>query len=363
MGQLLYGNGASSIGIEIMSKLKASGIGVKLCNLLENYLTNRKQKTKLYGECSDLKPVTIGVPQGSTIGPIMFIVYINDLPRVLQHIKPLMYADDTIVYCASNANREVRRQMQCDLNNVEKWCCDNKLSLNVSKTKIMTFMSDHKRKNKPNFRLYMKGKTIEEVDSYKYLGTHVDNCLNGDTQFHKTIQILGLKLRTFGRIRRFLSTAAALTVYKSTILPLIDYNDHFQLLWNGDKLHKLQKLQNWGLRLVYNDRVPKLDERELHLEAKITTLDLRRILHLLSIMYHRSKIALYVDRRDIRTRQFDKIKFKVMNPNVKKAFKSPNYLGARVWDLLPRDTQTAPTYNLFKYKVKQHIATGLFNNV
>ena len=326
-------------------------------------MTNRQQRTRIFGTVSTLKPINIGVPQGSTVGPLMFIVYINDLPKFLRHANPLMYADDTVLYLSSNCNKMVRKKMQCDLVEVERWCKINKLSLNVSKTKIMTFMSDHKRKNSPKFQFYMKGKVIEEVDDYKYLGTHIDNRLSGDTQFKKTLQILGLKLRTFSRIRRFLNTNAAITVYKAMILPLLDYNDHFQMLWNGEKLGKLQKLQNWGLRFVYFDRVPMLSELEMHYEAGLTKLKYRRIQHLVNLMYHRSKCDQYLDKRDIRTRQFDKVKFKVLNPIVKKAFKSPNYLGAQLWDMLPLDTQTAPTYNLFKYKVKKHIATGLYNNV
>ena len=82
----------------------------------------------------------------------------------------------------------------------------------------------------------MRCKEIEEVDTYRYLGIDIDNRLSGDAQYTKTVRTLGLKLRTFSRIRRFLNTTAALTVYKSTILPLIDYCDQFQMLWNDDKL-------------------------------------------------------------------------------------------------------------------------------
>ena len=345
----------------LLSKLRAAGLGDGLCRLLENYLTNRQQKTRLFGAVSDLKPVNIGVPQGSTVGPLMFIVYINDLPKVLHSAKSLMYADDTVLYLSSNYTKEVRRKLQSDLINIEKWCMVNKLSLNVSKTKIMTFMSDHKRKTYPKLRFHMKGKIIEEVDDYKYLGTTIDNRLNGNVQYNKTLQTLGLKLRTFSRIRRFLTLTAALTVYKSMVLPLIDYNDHFQMLWNAEKLSKLQKMQNWGLRIVFYDRVPKLDEDELHTKANVMKLKYRRTQHLVNITFHRSRQDHYLDKRDMPTRQFAKVKFKVITPNIKKAFKSPNYLGAQLWDKLPLDTQTAPTFSEFKFKVKRHMAAGLYN--
>ena len=105
----------------------------------------------------------------------------------------------------------------------------------------------------------------------------------------------------------------------------------------------------------------RLDEAELHEEAKLTLLKHRRALHLLISMYHRSKCVNYLDVRDIATRQFDKIKFKVITPSIKSAFKCPNYLGAKLWDKLPRDTQAEPSLNVFKFKVKRHIAAGMFN--
>ena len=105
------------------------------------------------------------------------------------------------------------------------------ISLNVAKTKVMSFMSDHKRKtNKESFKLYMKGVEVEHVNTYRYLGIQIDCRLNGDAQYAKTMQTLGLKLRTFSKIRRFLTVRAALTVYKSTILPILDYCDLFQNL-------------------------------------------------------------------------------------------------------------------------------------
>ena len=132
------------------------------------------------------------------------------------------------------------------------------------------------------------------------------------------------------------------------------------MLWNLDKLGKLQKMQNWGLRIVYRNVLQDHSEGVLHQEAGLTLLKGRRVMHMLSLMYHRSKKGEYLDNRDINTRQFDKIKFKVINPVIKKAFNTPNYLGAQLWDKLPATTQMAGSFNAFKYKVKKHVAEGLF---
>ena len=94
-------------------------MGERLLGLLRNYLMSRKQKTRVHNTLSSLELVNVGVPQGSTIGPIMFIVYINDLPTVLEHSKSLMYADDTVLYCGHINDKNVRKLMQDDLNAVQ----------------------------------------------------------------------------------------------------------------------------------------------------------------------------------------------------------------------------------------------------
>ena len=274
-----------------------------------------------------------------------------------------MYADDTVIHCGHVNNKTVRKMLQRDLCNVQKWCSTNRLTLNAGKTKFMTFVSDHKRKQNMGFKFYLSGSLVEEVENYRYLGTEIDNRINGDAQCTKLLQTLGYKIRTFGKIRRYLSEKGALTVFKSTILPPIDYNDHFQMLWNADKLGRLQKIQNWGLRIVYGNRYGKLSEEALHSKANLQLPKYRRVMHLLSIMYHRSKVPDLLDNRDMRTRQYDKIKFKVITPVVKKSFKIPNYLGGRLWDMLPLDTQCAESFNAYKIKVKKLTAEGLFNRV
>ena len=117
----------------LLAKLKACGIGDRLIALFQNYLTGRKQRTKLFNAYSELKPVTIGVPQGSSIGPTMFIVYIIDLPTNLVHSKAIMYADDTVLYCSDDVNKALRKRFQSDLHRVQKWCSNDKLTLNVKK--------------------------------------------------------------------------------------------------------------------------------------------------------------------------------------------------------------------------------------
>ena len=123
----------------LLSKLAYYGIGRDMCNnLLKSYLTDRYQYVEYKSARSPTKSIITGVPQGSILGPLLFLIYINDLPMVSQIFDMIMYADDTTLYC--NINRDISDQdINAELKKVSDWLCSNKLSLNVKKTKCMVF--------------------------------------------------------------------------------------------------------------------------------------------------------------------------------------------------------------------------------
>ena len=123
----------------LLSRLAYYGIGLDMCNnLLKSYLTDRYQYVDYKSARSPTKSIITGVPQGSILGPLLFLNYINDLPLVSQIFDMIMYADDTALYC--NINRNISDQdINAELKKVSDWLCSNKLSLNVKKTKYMVF--------------------------------------------------------------------------------------------------------------------------------------------------------------------------------------------------------------------------------
>ena len=113
-----------------------------------SYLSNRKQRTSCENELSEALPVTYGVPQGSILGPLLFLVYINDLPAVIEHFEVSLYADDTVLYCFSKESHQLESKLNYeDLYNVALWLKVNKLTLNLSKTKSMLIGSNRKLAN------------------------------------------------------------------------------------------------------------------------------------------------------------------------------------------------------------------------
>ena len=157
----------------LLHKLNYYGVKGIPYNLIKNYLTDRKQFVDIDGIKSDSLPISTGVPQGSVLGPLLFIIYINDLSLVSTIFKPIIYADDTTLFSTlksfySNTDTNIDLHINKELDKVDTWLKANKLSLNVKKTKLMIFHMPSKKIKLPKIEI-MKAQ-IECVDQFNFLG-------------------------------------------------------------------------------------------------------------------------------------------------------------------------------------------------
>ena len=174
----------------LLRKLELYGIR-GICNKwFASYLKGRKQYVSLNGKKSDYKQVLHGVPQGSVLGPLLFIIYINDLPNALLFSNATLFADDTCLLYSNPSLKCIEKRLNVDLKRLFKWLCANKISLNVSKTEVLLFRNTHKVINH-NVRLKLNGKTLPLSKSVKYLGVQLDDHLSW--KFH--FESLAVKLR------------------------------------------------------------------------------------------------------------------------------------------------------------------------
>ena len=158
----------------LLEKLDHYGIrGIPL-QLIKSYLSNRKQYTVVNGHKSEKLLIDIGVPQGSVLGPLFFILYINDLPYASSLVTKL-YADDTCLIFSAKTVDELQIVINSEVNKIQNWMSSNKLSINYSKTKYMLI---NRRNDYTPFSLYINDHKIEQVHSIKYLGIHIDDKLN-----------------------------------------------------------------------------------------------------------------------------------------------------------------------------------------
>ena len=121
----------------LLSKLNVYGFGCSMNNWFASYLHDRSQKCFVNNLLSDYCTLLCGIPQGTILGPLLFLIYINDLPNCLEHSKPRMYADDTHLTFASNNVEDMNLYLNQDLAKVNEWLVTNKLTLNQSKTEFM----------------------------------------------------------------------------------------------------------------------------------------------------------------------------------------------------------------------------------
>ena len=143
----------------------------------KSYLTDRTQKCRVNDHLSNSKPVTCGVPQGSNLGPLLFLIYI-DLPNCLNYAMPRMFADDTNISYAADSVNEPQNVLNSELKSLHNWLNTNRLNLNIAKTEFMTIGSRQKIKTiDDKITIKINECEINRVESVKSLGVYIDNHL------------------------------------------------------------------------------------------------------------------------------------------------------------------------------------------
>ena len=161
----------------LLEKLQCYGVRGMPFNWFQSYLTNRKQYVEVNGAPSDVLDVMYGVPQGSVSGPLLFLIFINDLPAVCKKLKFYLFADDTNIYFESDSLDLLEKTMNKELKKVDKWLTTNSLALNVDKSHFAFF---HSSSNIPHrkIRIKIRNKRITEENDVKFLGVLLDSTLS-----------------------------------------------------------------------------------------------------------------------------------------------------------------------------------------
>ena len=232
----------------LLEKLQYYDVTGTSLSLLDNYLSDRCQYVKYNGHRSNTLPITTGVPQGSVLGPLLFLIYINELPMVSDVFNRWMYADDTTLYC--NIDQNVSEEViNNELSKVSQWLVANKLSINVTKTKYMVFHLDKKVVTYPDLQL--NGNKIERVTQFNFLGL----ILQSNLSWNKHVIHISLKVsKTIGILYRLKSVyplKVLLTLYNTLMLPYFNYCilSWGSVLKNNHNLHLLQKK---AIRIITN---------------------------------------------------------------------------------------------------------------
>ena len=159
----------------LLQKLSNCGVDDTAKAWFTSFLTNRNQVTNCNDVCSEVAAVSIGVAQGSILGPLLFIIYMNDLPDVLQFCHITLYADDTVLYLASKSTADLQSKINADLRRICKWLQANQLTLNVKKSKFLLIGNSSRLSKVGSILISADDIPLDNVDSYTYLGIVINN--------------------------------------------------------------------------------------------------------------------------------------------------------------------------------------------
>ena len=347
----------------LLHKLKSYRISGQTFGLISSFLSNRRLRVLLDGKSSQEYPVNAGVPQGSILGPTLFLLYINDLPDVICDIA--IYADDTTLYSkcdwASDLWQQLKlaSELESDLREMVVWSKKWLVDFNAGKTHLVSF---DRSNNNGSIDVKMGGSVLEEKSSFKMLGLTFSSKFDWGSYIISITKTASKKIGALILSMKFLSPEVALYLYKSTIRPYMEYCCH---VWAG--------VASWYLDLL--DKLTKRIRRIVgpSLAASLEPLAHRRNVASLSLFYRYyfgrcsselAQLVLLPFSRGRSTRYSDRLHdFSVTIPRCYKdvyvnSFFPRTANSAKLWKSLPIECFPL-TYDLsgFKSRTSRHLLT------
>jgi hypothetical protein len=339
---------------KLLRKLYAIGIRGKLYKWIKAFLTDRRQRVRVENSYSDFVSVPSGVPQGSTLGPTLFLLYINDLPMVVEHCRILMYADDVKVYLRMSNDADCRL-LQEDLARIKEWTSTWQLSLAVDKCFFIRFSN---RITDMPARYEIDGSVLSQETSTKDLGV----IFSSNLKFHMhTDYVVTKALRMINLIRHNFVTddpIILLRLYKTYVLSVLNYNS---VIWNpcyaGD-IAKLERCQKLMLRHIFQDE--GFDYASCLRDLELPTLENQRKINDLIFMFKLVHNLTCLDPNDL-VRFFESNydtrghKMKLINPRFRLT-QMKHFFTCRTipsWNMLDEVIIDSSTVDAFKRGVKK----------
>lgn len=342
----------------LLYKLRCLGMTNRTYRIFESLIKERMQLVQIAKHSSTKMRVLNGVPQGSILSPSLFNYYINDIFKVNLHGTMQLYADDAVIMCSGKDIMNVKADMENDLEKIDEWCRDNKLTINSDKTKFLTFTK--RRTINENITISLKGNNIEEVTSFNYLGLHIDNNLNWSMHINKIKSSLSSTAFAIRRIKNIAPQNILWLMYNSYFLPKLQY---LNPIWNNAaefRLKDLQIIQNRVVKSILS--LPHLYPSHL-LYNPDTTPSIYQLNKFQTIMYI-FKIKHNFIRHNVQLQQLNQIHnystrnnedFFIRKYRTNKGLYSIIANGLREYNKLPQQIKQENRISVFKSMLQNHL--------
>ena len=269
----------------LIHKLKLNGIQGNLLNVLTSFLNSRKQRVVLNGQCSDWKNVSAGVPQGSILGPLFFLIYINDLPDgLITNAK--LFADDTSLFSTVFNSNNSASDLNHDLEKISSWAFQWKMSFNPDPSKQAQEVIFSRKLIKPiHSPLFFNNEEVIKSTHQKHLGIILDEKLNLFDHVSSMISKANKGIGIIRKLHSFLPRSALITIYKSFVRSHLDYGDIlYDQPTNESFTRKIESVQ-YNAALAITGAIRGTSRDKLYKELGLESLQSRRWMRRLCLFF------------------------------------------------------------------------------
>ena len=351
----------------LLKKLEHYGIRGIALEWFKNYLTNRKQIIKYKSEKSESLTIKCGVPQGSVLGPLLFLIYMNDISRSSEILSIILFADDTNLFFSHKNLFTLKETMNQELSKIASWLSANKLSLNIKKTHFIIFKSRGKKSNQ-HVSIIINNQEIEQVKCTKFLGLYIDDEFTWKYHIDQVASKISKMTGILAKARHYLSLKTLQTIYDTMVYPYLTYCNIVWASTYPSRLKSLFMLQKKIVRIMTFAKY-KENSKPLFLSLKILNIYELNIylMALFMYSYFNENLPSYFN-------NYFKLNEMIHSHNTRTAsnlfidYKRTNYgkfslkfRGAQIWNKLPKDLKLSKSYRQFKQSSKVYVQNYMYS--
>ena len=341
----------------LLQKFPKYGIKEGELSWFTDYLFHRSAAVSYGKSSSKIADIQTGVPQGSILGPLLFILFFNDITDVIVGTRIVKYADDTVIYAADKDLKVIKTKLSNDMESIADWFDENGLIINLKKGKTESLLFGTPQriaKQNETLDVMYRDSKILNTKQYKYLGIEIDSTLNLNTHFEKCFKRASSRLRLLAKIRDSLDLTSAKAVYDSMILPTFTHCGVLQLKLTSTQAKRLTSFHDRCLKIINgNSKNPIAIQSVANAKGTRACKLVRKCLD--NDICENFQGYFELQQHKIQTRNSECL---IRLPCIKTEYarKLFHFMGAKLYNELPIDVRKTESFKQYEELLKKHFS-------